>query len=120
MCLKGDHAAAAEVLAEATHLFNDIQLNCGAHILETSAAWAAMTGRFELGAELLGAAGRIREDTGDKPRPWEHVVQEEYLPRIRADLDPSVFADAHARGARKEFREALAFAEHSLRTAITK
>jgi len=95
-------------------LFQQIQENCGAHILESAAAWAAMTGRFELGAQLLGAAARIRHETGDKPRPWERFVQGAYLPRIAEGLAPDAFADAHRRGSERSFLEALRFAKDSL------
>lgn len=49
-------------------------VSSASHVLETAVAWAAMSGRFELGAEILGSANRIREQTGDKPRPWERVI----------------------------------------------
>ena len=112
---KGDFAAAAAALADALRIFKTIQINCGAHVLETAAAWAAMTERFELGAELLGSAHRIREETGDNPRPWEHEVQREWLPRIAAALIPALFDAAWRRGLQRPFAAALDFAEHELR-----
>ena len=114
-CLKGDFLRAAEMLAGTMTLFEQIQENCGAHILESAAAWSAMTGRFELGAEFLGAAGRIRDETGDKPRPWERLVQDVYLPKIAQALAPATFAEAGQRGARRPFLEALRFAQGQLR-----
>jgi non-specific serine/threonine protein kinase len=113
-CLKGDPARGADVLAGAMHLFEQIQENCSAHILESAAACFAMVGRFELGAELLGAAGRIRDETGDRPRPWEYLVQEVWLPRIEEALAPAEFTAARRRGAQRAFREALRFAQSEL------
>jgi hypothetical protein len=115
--LKGDFRRGAEVLSGAITLFEQIQENCGAHILETAAAWCAMSGRFELGAHLLGAAGRIRDETGDRPRPWERIVQHDWLPKLEAALAPAVFAAAFRRGAQRPFRDALAFAHAELRAA---
>lgn len=117
LCLKGEFEQGADVLADAVKLFEQIQRNCGSHVLETSAGWAAMTGRFELGAELLGAAERIREETGDRPRPWEGIVQERWLPRIGEELDAEVFESAKSRGRSLNFEEALAFAQRALRPA---
>src|SRR5262249_6178370 len=114
-CLKGDFLRAAEALAGAMTLFEQIQENCGAHILESAAAWSAMTGRSELAAESLGAAGRIRDETGDKPRPWERLVQDVYLPKIAQALPQATFEEACGRGAQRAFREALRFAQGQLR-----
>lgn len=117
-CLKGEFERGAEVLAEALKLFEQIQVNCAAHVLETAAAWAAMTGRCELGAEILGSAHRIREETGDKPRPWEHVIHDIWLPKIAAALEPDVLDAAHRRGAQRAFLAALDFARRELRAAV--
>ncbi len=111
----GTFPAAAATLADALHTFTTIQYNCGAHVLETAATWAAMSGRFELGAEWLGSAQRIRQETGDKPRPWEGEVQLVWLPRIEAALDAAVFTAARHRGLQRPFAQALAFAEQTLR-----
>lgn len=96
-------------------LFENIQVNCASHVLETAAAWAAMTRRFELGAEILGSAERLRAETGDKPRPWERAVSVERLPRIAASLPFATFDAARRRGAARSFREALRFAACELR-----
>lgn len=112
---QGRFGAAAATLSDALRTFKTIQHNCGAHVLETAAAWAAMTARFELGAELLGSAQRIREETGDMPRPWEREVQQAWLPRLAAGLEPAVFGAARARGRERPFSDALAFAEATLR-----
>jgi len=119
-CLKGEYDVAAEVLAEAASMFKDIQVNCASHILETAAAWAVMTDRAELAAELLGAAEEIREATADKPRPWERVVHAEYLPLIRDRLDAETFDRARARGRERSVEDALLFAEHELRAAAAR
>lgn len=116
-CLKGRVAEGAQVLAAALAIFKDIQINCGSHVLESAAAWAAIAGRFELGAEFLGSAQRIREETGDKPRPWEHSVQNRWLPKLGASLDAEKFHAALRRGSERSWADALEFAEATLRAA---
>jgi predicted ATPase len=115
--LRGNVEQGARILASALTIFKNIQINCGSHVLETAAAWAVTAGRFELGAEFLGSAQRIREETGDKPRPWEHAVQEMWLPKISASLDPEVFHTALRRGRQRPWADALEFAERALRAA---
>jgi hypothetical protein len=114
-CVRGDYVSAAARLSRTAVLFKGIQHNCGAHMLETCAAWAAMTQRYELGAELLGAAQRLREETGDRPRPWERRVREDWLPRIDTALDAHTLSIATKRGRTRGFEEALEFAASSLR-----
>jgi predicted ATPase/transcriptional regulator with XRE-family HTH domain len=114
-CLKGELERGARELADAASLFHHIQLGCCAHALETCASWAAMAGRFELGAELWGAADRIRTETADKPRPWERAVQERWLPLIAAKLASDTFDAAKQRGRAREVEEALNFAARALR-----
>ena len=115
-CLRGDHDRAGDRLGSAALLFKGIQRNCGAHMLKTCAAWAAMTERYELGAEFVGAAQRQRDETGDQPRPWERRVREEWLPRIDAALDPTTGSAARrARGRARVFEDALEFAASALR-----
>ena len=114
-CLRGDYSDAAARLSRTAIIFKGIQRNCGAHVLETCAAWAAMTQRYELGAELLGAAQRLRDETGDRPRPWERLVREDWLPRIDASLDPGTAIVAMERGRARGFEEALEFASSELR-----
>jgi hypothetical protein len=106
---------AAEQLADAASLFKRIIPGCAAHILETGAAFAGMTERLEFGAELLAAAARIRDETADKPRPWERAVRTRWLPLIPAPLDPTTRAAATERGSALGFLEALEFAETRLR-----
>jgi predicted ATPase/class 3 adenylate cyclase len=114
-CLRGDYANAAAGLSRTAIIFRSIQHNCGAHALETCAAWAAMTQHYELGAELLGAAQRLRDETGDQPRPWERQVREEWLPRIDASLDTATAIAAMERGRNRRFEDALEFAASELR-----
>jgi hypothetical protein len=116
LALQGRFDLAAEQLADAASLFKQIiPVGCSAHVLETCAAFAAMTDRLELGAELLGAAARIRHETADKPRPWERAVRTRWLPLIPARLDPTVFAVATERGGALGRTQALEFAESRLR-----
>jgi hypothetical protein len=114
-CLGHDFGEGARQLADATATFKHIQLSCGAHILETCAAWAAMTDRLELGAELLGAAERIREETADKPRPWERVVRGQWLPRIEARLERADLQRCKSLGRAFDFADALDLAARELR-----
>jgi predicted ATPase len=114
-CLRGDYASAAARLSRTAVIFKGIQRGCGAHALETCAAWAAMAERYELGAELLGAAQRLRDETGDRPRPWERMVRENWLPRIDAALDTATAIEAMERGRRRGFEDALEFASSELR-----
>jgi predicted ATPase/class 3 adenylate cyclase len=114
-CLRGDYAGAAARLSRTAVIFKGIQRNCGAHALETCAAWAAMTRRFELGAELLGAAQRLRDETGDRPRPWERRVREDWLPLIDDALATAAAITAVDRGRTREFEDALDFASTELR-----
>ncbi len=84
-------------------------------MLETAAAWAAMKSRFVLAAELWGAAERIRDETLDRPRPWERAVQKTWLPSIAAALSPDELLVARARGRRLDLTGALDFAVRELR-----
>jgi predicted ATPase/DNA-binding SARP family transcriptional activator len=115
LCLQGRFEEAAEQLADAVSLAQRISAGCSAHMLESAAAFAAMTDRLELGGELLGAAGQARAETGDKPRPWERAVRNHWLPQIPARLEPPVYAAATERGRARGFPKALDFAETRLR-----
>lgn len=74
-CLKGDFDQAADALAGAMTTFEQIQINCGAHILETAAAWAAMTGRAgsswapRSSARPIASATRPATDRGPGSAP---------------------------------------------------
>jgi hypothetical protein len=117
LCLQGRFEEAADQLADAASLTKTkwISAGCSAHVLEAAAAFAAMTDRLELGAELLAAADRIRRETGDEPRPWERAVRTRWLPMIPARLEPAVYAAATERGRTHGFPDALDFAEIRLR-----
>jgi len=109
-CMKGDLATGGMTLAETVQAFKDIQHNCASHVLESAAGWCALRERYQCGAELWGAADRIREETLDKPRPWERAIQEEWLPRIVAELPSDVLADAKGRGRLLDVEAALDYA----------
>jgi hypothetical protein len=112
---RGELAKAAAQLAGTVQEFREIQINCGAHILETCAAWTAAAGRHELGAELLATAERIREETADKPRPYERIIWRDWLPLIAAHTEAEAYRSARKRGRLLSFDQALDLAETSLR-----
>ncbi len=114
LCLKKDYRRAGQILAEALRMFEEVLRTCSAHAFETVAAWAAMVARFEVGADVWGAAERIRQRTGVRPRPWERDVYERWLPRILEELDDIAFEAARDRGMRRSYEDALAFAEREL------
>ncbi|MEX2393653.1 MAG: adenylate/guanylate cyclase domain-containing protein [Actinomycetota bacterium] len=116
--LQGDARSAATV-AEALPLMSQLLAGCGAHALETAAVWATIHGRHELGAEFLGSAERVREETGDTPRPWERSVHTVWLPQIAAALDDETYIAAKARGTRRSREEALAFAAREIAGAAS-
>jgi hypothetical protein len=111
---QGERAPAAQ-LAGTVQQFRAIQINCGAHILETCAAWTAAAGRHELGAEILATAERIREETADKPRPYERIIWRDWLPLIAANTEAEAYRSARKRGRLLSFEQALDLAENSLR-----
>jgi tetratricopeptide (TPR) repeat protein len=112
---RGELAKAAAQLAGTVQEFREIQINCGAHILETCAAWTAAAGRHELGAEILATAERIREETADKPRPNERIIWRDWLPLIAASTEAEAYRSARKRGRLLSFEQALDLAENSLR-----
>lgn len=113
-CLKGEYSRAGQTLAEAIPLFTSVWRGCSPHVLNAAATWAAMTERYELGAQLCGAAHRIAEETGDRPTPWELLIQERWLPRIRQELEGGSFEAARLRGAQMSYEETMALAEQEL------
>jgi predicted ATPase len=112
---RGELARAAAQLAGTVQEFREIQINCGAHILETCAAWTAAAGRHELGAELFATAERIREETADKPRPYERIIWRDWLPLIAANTEAEAYRAARKRGRLLSFEQALDLAENSLK-----
>lgn len=114
LALRGDLGRSAGFLAESMPLMAQVYAGCAAHVLETAAATLIMSGDVETAAELVGSAERIREETGDKPRPWERLVQQEWLPRIRSELDAASYEQAVARGRSRRWEDALAFAAEAL------
>jgi len=117
-CLQGDLAQGGSELADATDLFHKIQQNCASHMLETTAAWAAMALQFDVGAELWGAAERMRDETKDKPRPWESAIQDVWLPAIRSAMSPEELRAAQQRGRQLDADGALDHAERVLRAGV--
>jgi hypothetical protein len=119
--LQGNLGEAQTLVVEALRLYEEGRIvNCGAHCLETAAAIAGMARLAETAAELWGAADRIRERTGDVPRPWERTVQERWLPAIRERLDEDAFRAARDRGLAMGWRAAVTHAEAALSPARAK
>lgn len=110
----GDLAAAAPFLSEAVALLAAIgNLGCLAHALEAVAVWTAAGGDGDVTGELVGAADRLREDSGAGHKPFE--VRARY-----GDYDASVLGDsagaraAVARGRLHSLASAAALAETAL------
>lgn len=107
----GEHEHARELLAEALPLYAQIgNRSCGAHCLETAALITAAVGRPQTAAELLGAAGRLREELGTAPPAYEAFVRSRGDEAIRARLDERSVAAARDRGRRLSFAEAVELA----------
>ena len=81
---------------------------CSAHCLETTAALAAATGRPDGGAELLGAAERMRELLGTAAPPYERIVRERGVADVTRALDDEAAASAWTRGRDLAFEDAMA------------
>ena len=69
---------------------------------------AAATGRPDVGAELLGAAERMRELLGTAAPPYERIVRERGVADITRALDDDAAATAWARGRELAFEDAMA------------
>ncbi|HWH43405.1 MAG TPA: AAA family ATPase [Thermoleophilaceae bacterium] len=107
---------ARALIAEALPLYLEIgNRACGAHCLETAALVAAGTGRAETAAELLGTAGRLREELGTVPPAYEARVRRRGLDAIRARLDERSFAAARDRGWDGSFETAVEQAREAVR-----
>ncbi len=78
-------------------------------VLEALAEVAAGLESHEEAARILGAAARVREDTGLVA--WKHQREEveELRQRVRDALGPEAFGAAHAEGAALEEAEAIAW-----------
>ena len=95
--MQRDYQRARVLLASALPIYLQISNRvCGAHCLETTAAMAAATGRPDAGAELLGAAERMRELLGTAAPPYERIVRE----RGAADVTRALDAEAPPRPGR--------------------
>ena len=71
---------------------------CMAHALDGVAIVLVQRGESDGGAELVGAARRLRENSGAAPRPWETDATERCLADLRSSLDGPRFDAAVARG----------------------
>ena len=107
--LQRDYERARDLLASALPMYLQISNRvCGAHCLETTAALAAATGRPDIGAELLGAAERMREQLGTAAPPYERIVRERGVADITRALDDGAAATAWTRGRELAFEDAMA------------
>jgi predicted ATPase/class 3 adenylate cyclase len=107
--LRGDIERARRLLSHALPIYLQIgNRGCSTHCLESTAAVAAAAGRPELGAELLGAAERMRELLGVAPPPYERIVREQGVSAVKAALDAAPAATAWKRGRELGFDDAMA------------
>ena len=107
--LQRDYERARDLLASALPIYLQISNRvCSAHCLETTAALAAATGRPDAGAELLGAAERMRELLGTAAPPYERIVRERGVADVTRALDDDAAATAWARGRELAFEDAMA------------
>ncbi len=107
--LQRDYERARVLLARALPIYLQISNRvCSAHCLETTAALAAATGRPDVGAELLGAAERMRELLGTAPPPYERIVRERGAAEVARALDAEASATAWARGRDLAYEDAMA------------
>jgi len=65
--------------------------------------------------DALAAAERIREETADKPRPYERIIWRDWLPLIAANTEAEAYRSARKRGRLLSFEQALDLAENSLK-----
>lgn len=80
----------------------------GAHCLETTATVAAASGRPDVGAQLLGAAERMRELLGTAALPYERIVRERGIADVTHALDDDAATAAWTRGRNLAFEDAMA------------
>ncbi len=107
--LQRDYERSRDLLASALPIYLQISNRvCGAHCLETTAALAAATGRPDVGAELLGAAERMRERLGTAAPPYERIVRERGVADVTRALDDNAAATAWTRGRALAFEDAMA------------
>jgi predicted ATPase/class 3 adenylate cyclase len=123
--LQRDVERARELLSNALPIYLQIgNRGCSTHCLESTAAVAAAAGRPELGAELLGAAERMRELLGVAPPPYERIVRERGVSAVKAALDTETAATAWKRGRELGFEDAMAraraLAGHTVPTTIAR
>jgi predicted ATPase/class 3 adenylate cyclase len=107
--LRRDYERARRLLSTALPIYLQISNRvCGAHCLETTATVAAATGRPDIGAELLGAAERMRELLGTAAPPYERIVREHGVADVTRTLDDNAAATAWTRGRDLAFEDAMA------------
>lgn len=104
----GDLDAAAELLTGAIPLYNEVgNRSCGAHCLETVAAYMAERGDLERAGELLGAMEAERETLGSAPPAYERIGYERGMRAVRGGLDESSLNKAWEQGRSLDYQEAM-------------
>lgn len=99
-CLKGgDLRVAKQHFAEAANLALDLGNKMTmSYSLDGFAALAVEQGDFASAAQLCGAAEALRDAIGYKIEPAEEVFKEDYLAKLRTQMDEASFSQAFARG----------------------
>ncbi|MGI9600980.1 MAG: hypothetical protein ACR2QE_03790, partial [Acidimicrobiales bacterium] len=73
-------------------------MGCVAHALDGAALVLVLDDRHDEGAQLVGAAERLREETGAGERPWEIAARELCGRALEQELSRSQLESAKARG----------------------
>jgi tetratricopeptide (TPR) repeat protein len=96
---RGDIAAARALFEESRELSEAVGWQEGVnYALVGLAAVLAAEGRGEQAGEALGAAERVRRETGVSLEPLERAVNEETVAAVRAALGDEAYAAARRRG----------------------
>ena len=81
-----------------------------AHQLESIAFALIVQGSTERAARLLGAAANLREESRSPMIQAEQIEHDEWIQRLRAELDPAAFESAMAAGRSMTMTEAVGLA----------